>query len=85
MAWIAIVLKLIPAVIKLMKIAEQAFDDVPDSGAEKKEMVIQAIKAIVEGLSGITLTPEMWGKIESTISAIIDIACIFLFPKEAKK
>ena len=84
MAWIAIVLKLIPAVIKLMKIAEQAFDGIPDSGVEKKEMVIQAIKAIVEGLSGITLTPEMWSKIESTIGAIIDLACIFLFPKEAK-
>ena len=84
MAWIAIVLKLIPAVIKLMKIAEQAFDGIPDSGVEKKEMVIQAIKAIVEGLSGIVLTPEMWAKIESTISAIIDLACIFLFPKEAK-
>ena len=84
MAWIAIVLKLIPAVIKLMKIAEQAFDDVPDSGAEKKDMVIQAIKATVEGLSGVTLTPEMWEKIESTISAIIDVICIFLFPKAAK-
>ena len=85
MQWITIVLKIIPMIAKLMTIAEQAFDDIPDSGAQKKQMVIEAIKALVEGLSGVTFTPELWTKIQGVLDPIIDIAAAFLFPKEATK
>ena len=84
MAWIAIVLKLIPAVIKLMRIAEELFDDVPESGAEKKAYVMAAIKAVVEATTGLGADDVLWGKIEKAIGLLIDAVCIFLFPKEAK-
>ena len=82
MQWISLAIRLIPKAIELIKIAEKLFDSVPDSGAQKKEYVMQAIRAIVEGLSGITGTQEMWDKIQEAISPVIDIACYFLFPKE---
>ncbi len=79
MQWIGIVLKIIPMVAKLMKIAEQAFDGVKDSGAQKKQMVMDAIKAITEAALGNAFSQELWAKIEKVLSPIIDIAATFLF------
>ena len=79
MNWIIIVLQLIPTVMRLMVVAEQAFDGVEDSGAEKKSYVMEAVKAIAEGLSGFTGSAELWAKIETVISPLIDIACLVLF------
>ena len=84
MTWIGIVLRLIPMIVKLMGIAEQAFDSIPDSGTQKKQMVIEAVRALVEGLSGVTFTPELWSKILDVIIPMIDIAASFLFPSEKK-
>ena len=84
MGWIAIVIRVIPAVIKLMKIAEELFDDVPDSGQEKKAYVMAAIKAVIEAATGFGADDVLWEKIEKAISLLIDAVCIFLFPKEAK-
>jgi len=84
MSWIGIVLKVIPTVIKLMKVAEELFDDVPDSGADKKAYVMEAIKAVVEGITGVAGDDKLWKKIEKAVSLLIEAVCIFLFPKEAK-
>jgi len=84
MTWLNIVLRIIPAIIKLAQIAEKVFDDVPDSGTQKKQMVIDAIRALVEGLSGVTFTPELWAKISGIINPLIDIVAGFLFPSEKK-
>ena len=85
MNWVSLIFRLIPLVSKLMILAEKAFDDIPESGAQKKQMVMDTIRAIVEGLSGVVLTPDMWAKIEAILSALVDIVCPFLFPdgKEA--
>jgi lipoate synthase len=82
MQWIGLIFKLIPLVSKLMVLAERAFDDVPESGAQKKQMVMETIRTIVESLSGVVLTADMWAKIEAILSALVDIVCPFLFPKE---
>jgi hypothetical protein len=84
MQWIGIILKIIPMIAKLMKIAEQAFDGVKDSGAQKKQMVMDAIKAITEAALGSAFTQELWAKIEKVLSPIIDIAASFLFPHDEK-
>lgn len=85
MGWFIIVLKVIPVVIKLMQIAEDLFDDVEDSGEDKKKMVMAAVKALIQGISGFTGTPELWAKIEKAISLLIDTAAIFLFPHDEGK
>ncbi len=85
MGWFIIVLKVIPVVIKLMRIAEDLFDDVPDSGADKKRYVMEAIKAVIEGISGFTGSPELWAKIEKAISLLIDAVCVFMFPHDDDK
>ena len=82
MNWVSLIFKLIPLVSKLMILAEKAFDDIPESGAQKKQMVMDTVKAIVEGLSGVVLTPELWVKIESILSVLVDIVCPFLFDEE---
>jgi len=67
-----------------MRVAEELFDGEPETGPQKKDLVMQAIKAIIGGASGFILTPELWKKIEGAISLVIDAACLFLFPKEDK-
>lgn len=84
MAWFMIVAKLLKTVVGLMKVAEQMFDDIPDSGAQKKAFVMDAVKAVVEGMSGLTLTDELWGKIETACSLVIDALCVFLFSDSDK-
>ena len=85
MGWLAAVLKAIPLVVTLMCVVEDLFDDEPDSGAQKKEYVMTAIKAVIDMVAGVTFTPELWEKIEKAIGKFIDIACIFLFPHEDVK
>ncbi len=82
MEWIRIIIRVIPAIIKLMAIAEDLFDDTPDSGADKKKMVTAAVKALIQGVSGFTGDEALWKKIDLAISLIIDVAAAFLFPHE---
>ena len=87
MGWILIVLRLIPKVAELMKIAEKLFDSIPDSGPQKKEYVLAAIKAIVEGITGFTGDEwdAIWGKIYEAVDSLIDIFAVFLFPHDDKE
>ena len=84
MQWLMIVLRLIPSISKLMKIAEKLFDSIPDSGEQKKGYVLAAIKAIVEGITGFTGDEwdEIWGKIYEAVDTLIDIFAVFLFPHD---
>jgi len=82
MSWIGIVIRMIPVIIKLMGIAEQAFDGTPDSGKDKLLMVTTAIREIIKGISGFTLDDETWAKIESVIEPLIGLACTVLFPHD---
>ena len=82
MNWLSIVMKAVPTLITLMRVAEELFDGEPESGKEKKALVMTAIKAIIGGLTGVVLTPELWTKIETAIGFIVDAACVFLFPHE---
>jgi len=84
MTWVSIVLKILKTLVELLKVAEQMFDDTPDSGEQKKAFVMDALKAVVEGMSGVTLTPELWAKIERACGYLIDAFCIFLFGSKSK-
>ena len=77
---LGIVIGLIPSIIKIMGIAEDAFDDQPESGEQKKSLVIQTIKAIIEGVSGVSTggQKETWASISTVIDPIIDVACSVL-------
>lgn len=84
MGWFTIVMKLFGTLVELLKIAEQAFDDVPESGEQKREFVLEAIKAIVQGMSGVVWTPELWTKIEKVCGFLIDSLCVFFFNSKKK-
>jgi len=88
MTWFLLAIQLLSTLPKLLALAEKAFDDIPDSGAQKKEMVMAAVKAIVEGVLGVSTggQADLWKKIQMVIEPAIDIMCTFLFPnKEATK
>lgn len=81
MTWITLVIQIIKKLPELLDIAEKAFDDIPDSGEQKKEMVMAAVEAIVSAVIG----DAVWERIEKIVTAIIDILCSFIFPNDKKK
>lgn len=85
LAWIGIAIQIMGSLNSLLQIAEKAFDGIADSGAQKKEMVMQAIHAIVEGIDDFVLTPKIWARLEAIFSPVIDLMCSFLFPHKKKE
>ena len=81
MAWIGILFQLMKALPELLKVAEQAFDGIPDSGEDKKKMVLTAVRAIVIAMLGVDDEKTII-LIENIISPVINIMCGFLFPHE---
>ncbi len=81
MSYITIIFKLIPFAIKMMSIAESLFDHIPDSGKQKKQMVMDAVEALFEAVLSVSSesNAQLWRVIEPAISAIIDAACGFMF------
>jgi hypothetical protein len=84
MTWIQILFKAIPFVMEMIQLAEKAFDDVPDSGAEKKAMVMQAVQAAFDTVVGSSTggQKETWERLRPIIESLIDMACGFIFPHE---
>jgi hypothetical protein len=84
MNWITMAIRLVPFVIKMIGIVELLFDDVPDSGKDKKAFVMTAVEGIFGVVLGISSggQAETWAKIEPTISSIIDAVCDAVFPHE---
>jgi hypothetical protein len=79
MSWFMLAIQILAQLPELLAIAEKAFDDEPDSGAQKKEMVLATVKAIVGGVVG---DSKIWNKVKMIIDPAINIMCIFLFPNE---
>ena len=69
-----------------MGIAEKAFDNVPDSGAEKKALVTNAVKAVLGGVGAISTggQAETFARVEAPVSEIIDSAASIMFPSTKK-
>jgi len=84
MNWIGIALQAITILPRLITVAEKAFDGVPDSGTEKKQMVKTTVQALVAATLGVSTggQAETWKKIEAFIDPAIDVMCAFLFPRE---
>lgn len=83
MSWLATFLQVLPSVIQLMAIAEKALDDKPKSGAEKKQMVMGATRAIVGGMQSVSKAgqKDTWDKLEAPLNGAVDAASGFLFKK----
>ena len=86
-AWLGIALAIMKQLPAMMKQAELLFDDVPDSGEQKKAFVMELVKLSATALTDITGPEwdELWVKIEKAISSAIDILCLFLFKNEEAK
>jgi len=84
MTWFQILIKAIPFVMEMIQLAERAFDDVPDSGAEKKAMVLQAVQSAFDVVVGSSTggQKETWERLRPVIENLIDMAVGFVFPHE---
>ena len=78
MGWITLALQILAQLPKLLKIAEKAFDGESESGAQKKEMVLETVKAISIGVLG----DKGWDKVDGIVNPVIDVMCYFFFPKD---
>ncbi len=72
MNWLTLVVQILPFVLRLMGIAEEALGS--GTGEKKKEMVTQGAKTIVEGLATISTggQKETWNALAEPVSQFID-------------
>lgn len=66
---------IITAIIELMKLAEEAFPE-SGSGISKKDMVMTAVKAMVNN-------EEFWDKVKTFFSKAVDFMAVFNFGSRA--
>jgi|GEM_PF-1292772 len=85
-AWLGITLAILKRLPAMMAEAEKLFDDIPDSGEQKKTYVMEMVKLAAEALTDVTGPEwdELWVKISAAIGNAIDILCLFFFPHEEK-
>jgi len=86
MNWISIALQALKILPEIMTVVEKAFDGIPDSGADKKQMVKTVVQSVVTAVTGVSTggQADTWKMIERIIDPAIDIVCSFLFPNEKK-
>ena len=82
--WLTVLLKLVPTILSLMTLAEKLFVEKPQSGAEKKDFVIQVLQALVGGAGAVFTggAANTWSQVQGPISTIIDAAAALKFPHE---
>jgi len=68
-----LVFKLVPFIVRLIGLAEDAISE-PGNGATKKELVIDGVKTVVDAITEVSTggQSETWGAIKSTIDNLID-------------
>jgi len=84
LSYFLLVARILPLVTNLIVIAEKLFDDVPESGEQKKEMVMSGVKSVVMAIISLSTggQQETWIKLEPFISQMVDAICGVLFPSE---
>ena len=80
MQYFGLILKLLPFIINLMRVAEDLSEE-PGSGAQKKEAVIDGTKIVISALSEVSTggQKETWDKIKEPLGKVIDLIAGLLF------
>jgi hypothetical protein len=86
-SYVTLAMKLMPLVTDLVVIAEKLFDDVPESGADKKAMVMSGIKSVFSAMISVSTggQQDTWSRLEPFVSQIVDSICSVLFPDAEEK
>lgn len=81
---LTLLIKLLPVILQLMNLAEKAYADKPDSGAEKKALVTDVTGALVQAAEEVFTggAAETWDRIKEPIGSIIDSAASIAFPHD---
>ena len=84
MQYFQLFIKLIPLIIQLMALAEKYITG-PKSGAEKKALVIDAIKSTFDGVQGVSTggQAETLTAVAPLVDKTIDVAAAMLFPSKS--
>jgi len=85
-AMLALVLQLLPTIVKLVNVAEQIFSDQPKSGEVKAAMVNNALQAIVEGGQAISTggAKATWTEIAPAVQTAVKIVADVSFKDDLK-
>jgi len=83
MQYFQLFIKLVPLIMQLMVLAEK-YITTPKSGAEKKALVVDAIKTTFEGVQGISTggQAETLTAVAPLVDKTIDVAAAMLFPSK---
>ena len=75
MSYLTIFLQLIPFLNQIMRLVEKAFDDKPESGAEKKVMAKEGAHAVVDAMLEVSTggQEETWNILEPVVDTFIDL------------
>ena len=87
MKWLGIVLMILPKLKEIMEKAKLLFDDVEDTGAEKKQYVMAIVKEIAFAALGVA-GPEWeryWVKIEAAVDIALEFIYLFFFKDDDDK
>jgi hypothetical protein len=81
---LTLLIKILPLIIQLMGIAEKAFADKPDSGEEKKDLVMSVVGTLFSGAETVFTggAAATWDKIKEPVGAIIDASATIAFPHQ---
>ena len=77
LAAIGIIIKIMPMVLDMMKEAKKLFDEIPDSGAQKKQYVMAMVHTAAVGLCD--FTGDEMDKVVVMVEAAISSAVEFLY------
>ena len=84
MEWLERLMMAISLAIRLVPIAEKAFDGKEDTGPEKKVMVMAGTKALIDTMQAVSQggQAETWQRLEAPIGAVVNATCEVMYPKE---
>ena len=74
MSWFLLVVQILPMVVKLVGLAEEAFASYQSSGAVKKQVVLSGLEAITTGMQFVSTGGQAatWGQISQIAPSLID-------------
>lgn len=77
----AVFLKLVPFILQMMVLSERLFIGKPQSGAEKKAVVMGTAQAVVGAMQTVSTggQKETWDQLADPVSQLIDSACTVVF------
>lgn len=74
MSWFLLAVQILPTIVKLVSLAEEAFASFKGSGSVKKQVVMDGLQAITTGMQSVSTGGQLatWDQISTVAPGLID-------------